>query len=206
MVLPSMEDLRNHHRPIQPHEAVCEVTAGPSCRKAPDMHDGRCIWGTGPLRGFRRSFRGAHCLGPGDLGCSVLRRHLVSGACAVVHSGLTVPPACGEPGGLPLFSCPQGPVPAACAGCPWVAGLQAARSFYPYAGACAGVLPAAYAGGESREQFGTPRCPRAVRQCLIGVALPTALGLLGTLLQELHRPLPQGSEAVHGKTSTAHCP
>ena len=120
------------------------------------MQDGRCIGGAGPSEGLVSPCRGAHSPGLGDLGWFVLCRHAVSWACAGFHPGATVPAACGGPGGLALFGCPQGPVPAACAGCPGVAVLQAAGSFYPFAGACAGVLPAAYAGGELREQCGAP--------------------------------------------------
>ena len=49
-------------------------------------------------------------------------------------------------------------------------------------------------------------CPQAVRQCIAGVALPTAPRQWGSALQELHCPLASGSEAVHCRRSTAHCP
>ena len=54
--------------------------------------------------------------------------------------------------------------------------------------------------------FGALCCPRAVRQCIAGVALPTAPRQWGSALQELHCPLPPGSEAAHCRSSTAHCP
>ena len=51
----------------------------------------------------------------------------------------------------------------------------------------------------------TVHCPQAVRQCIAGVALPTAPGQCGGALQEFHSPLPPGSEAVHCTSCTAHC-
>ena len=52
----------------------------------------------------------------------------------------------------------------------------------------------------------TAHCPQAVRQCIAGVALPTAPRQCGSALRELRRPLPPGSEAVHCRSSTPHCP
>ena len=51
----------------------------------------------------------------------------------------------------------------------------------------------------------TAHCPQAVRQCIAGVPLPTAPREWGSVLRELHCPLPPGSEAVHCRSSTAHC-
>ena len=51
----------------------------------------------------------------------------------------------------------------------------------------------------------TAHCPQAVRQCIAGVALPTAPKQWGSALQGFHCPLPPGSEAVHCSSSTAHC-
>ena len=51
----------------------------------------------------------------------------------------------------------------------------------------------------------TAHCPGAVRQCIAGVALPTAPRQWGSALQELHCPLPHGSEAVHCRSCTAYC-
>ena len=48
--------------------------------------------------------------------------------------------------------------------------------------------------------------PRAVRQCIAGVALPTARRQWGRALQELHCPLPRGSGAVYCRSCTAYCP
>ena len=50
----------------------------------------------------------------------------------------------------------------------------------------------------------TARCPRAVRQCIARVPLPTAPGQWGRALQEFHGPWPQGSEAVYCRSSTAN--
>ena len=58
MVLPSMESLRHPLCSIQPHEAICKVTAGPSSGEAPDMQDGWRVRGAGPLRGLCCSVRG----------------------------------------------------------------------------------------------------------------------------------------------------
>ena len=52
----------------------------------------------------------------------------------------------------------------------------------------------------------TAHCPRAVRQCIAGVALPTAPRQWGRALQEFQCPLPPGSEAVHCRSGTAYCP
>ena len=52
----------------------------------------------------------------------------------------------------------------------------------------------------------TANCPRAVRQCIAEVALPTTPRQRGSALQELHCPLPPGSEAVRCRSCTAHCP
>ena len=52
----------------------------------------------------------------------------------------------------------------------------------------------------------TVHCPQAVRQCIAGVALPTAPRQWGNALRELHCPLPPGSEAVHCRSCTAYCP
>ena len=52
----------------------------------------------------------------------------------------------------------------------------------------------------------TAHCPQAVRQCIAGVALPTAPRQCGSVLQELHCPLTQGSEAVHYRGCTVRCP
>ena len=52
----------------------------------------------------------------------------------------------------------------------------------------------------------TAHCPKAVRQCVAGVALPTAPRQSGSALQEFDCPLPQGSEAVHCRSCTVHCP
>ena len=41
---------------------------------------------------------------------------------------------------------------------------------------------------------------------MAGVALPRAPRHWGSALQELHCLLPEGSEAVHCRNSTAHCP
>ena len=51
-----------------------------------------------------------------------------------------------------------------------------------------------------------PTAPRAVRQCIVGVALPTAPRRCGSVLQDVYCPLPQGSAAVYCRSSTAHCP
>ena len=53
---------------------------------------------------------------------------------------------------------------------------------------------------------GTAQCPQAVRQCIAGVALPTAPRQWGRALQELHCPLPPGSAAVDCRSGSAHCP
>ena len=52
----------------------------------------------------------------------------------------------------------------------------------------------------------TAHCPQAVRRCIEGGPLPTAPRQWGSVLQELHCPLPPGSGAVHCRSSTAHCP
>ena len=52
----------------------------------------------------------------------------------------------------------------------------------------------------------TVRCPKAVRQCIARVPLPTAPRQRGSVLQELHCPLLWDTEAVHCRSSTAHCP
>ena len=49
-------------------------------------------------------------------------------------------------------------------------------------------------------------CPQAVKQCITGVALPTAPGQCGSASQELHCQLPPGSVAGHCRNCTAHCP
>ena len=51
-----------------------------------------------------------------------------------------------------------------------------------------------------------PPPPQAVRQCIAGVALPTAPRQWGSALQELHCPLPPGSGAVHCRSYAAHYP
>ena len=51
-----------------------------------------------------------------------------------------------------------------------------------------------------------PTAPQVVRQCIAGVPLPTAPTHSGSVLQEVHCPLPPGSEAVYCRRSTAHCP
>ena len=43
-------------------------------------------------------------------------------------------------------------------------------------------------------------------QCIAGVTLPTAPRQSGSALQEFHCPLPQGSEAEHCRSCTAHWP
>ena len=49
-------------------------------------------------------------------------------------------------------------------------------------------------------------CPLPpVRQCIARVALSAAPWQWGSALQELHCLLPEGSEAVHYKSCTAHC-
>ena len=45
-----------------------------------------------------------------------------------------------------------------------------------------------------------------MRRCIEGGPLPTAPRQWGSVLQELHCPLPPGSGAVHCRSSTAHCP
>ena len=52
----------------------------------------------------------------------------------------------------------------------------------------------------------TAHCPQAVRECAVGVAVPTTHRQCGISLQELHCPPPQGSQVVHCTSSTAHCP
>ena len=52
----------------------------------------------------------------------------------------------------------------------------------------------------------TAHCPQALGQCIAGGPLPTAPRQWGSILQEVHCPLPPGSEAVHCRRSTAHCP
>ena len=48
------------------------------------------------------------------------------------------------------------------------------------------------------------QCTRVVRECVAGVSLPGGPWHCGSVLQELHHPLPRGSEAVHDMSSTAH--
>ena len=64
--------------------------------------------------------------------------------------------------------------------------------------------PQAGAPGYCRSS--TAHCRQAVRQCIAGGPLPTAPGQSGSVLQELHCPLPPSSGAVHCRSSTAHCP
>ena len=52
----------------------------------------------------------------------------------------------------------------------------------------------------------TAHCPQAVRRCIEGGPLPTAPRQWGSVMQELHCPLPPGSGAVHCRSFTAHCP
>ena len=59
-----MESLRHPLRPIQPHEAVRQVTAGPSFGEAPDVQDGRRIRGAGLLRGLCGPVRGGVARAP----------------------------------------------------------------------------------------------------------------------------------------------
>ena len=51
----------------------------------------------------------------------------------------------------------------------------------------------------------TAHCPRAVRQCIAGVPLPTAPRRFGSALRDLHCPLPPGNEAMYCRSPTAHC-
>ena len=51
----------------------------------------------------------------------------------------------------------------------------------------------------------TAHCPKAVRQYIAGVPLPTVPKQWGSVLQEFLGPLPRSSEAVHCRSSTAHC-
>ena len=48
--------------------------------------------------------------------------------------------------------------------------------------------------------------PQLMGPRIAGIPLPTAPRRCGSALQELHRPLPPGSVAVHNRSSTAHCP
>ena len=48
--------------------------------------------------------------------------------------------------------------------------------------------------------------PQLVGPRIAGAALPTAHRQCGSALQEFHCLLPPGSEAVHGRSCTAHCP
>ena len=53
----------------------------------------------------------------------------------------------------------------------------------------------------------TAHCPQAVRQCIAGVALPTASRQCGSALQEFHCPLPSAykcSAAGHTQCSAVH--
>ena len=52
----------------------------------------------------------------------------------------------------------------------------------------------------------TAHYPQAVRRCIAGVPLPTALRQWDSVLQEFHCPLLSGSEAVHCRSCSAHCP
>ena len=51
-----------------------------------------------------------------------------------------------------------------------------------------------------------PTAPQVVRPCIVGGPLPTAPRHSGSVLHEVHCPLPPGSEAVYCRRSTAHCP
>ena len=82
--------------------------------------------------------------------------------------------------------------------------------------------PLALAGGSDHPLGWTPRPPRAGAPgywkmmaphgpCRRfppppGLGSPSPPGRCARLLQELHCPLPPGSEAVHCRRSTAHCP
>ena len=50
-----------------------------------------------------------------------------------------------------------------------------------------------------------PTAPQVVRQCIVGGPLPTAPRHSGSVLQEVHCPLPLRSEAVYCRSGTAHC-
>ena len=52
----------------------------------------------------------------------------------------------------------------------------------------------------------TSHCPKVVQWWIAEVPLPTALTQCGSVLQEIHYPLPQGTTAVYNKSSIAHCP
>ena len=63
--------------------------------------------------------------------------------------------------------------------------------------------------GSDRLLGRTPHPPRLVGPRIAGVPLPTAWGRCGSALQELHCPLPPGSEyheVVYCRSCTAHCP
>ena len=64
VVLPSMKSRRHPLRPIQPHEAVCQVTAGPPCGEAPDVQEGQWVRGAGLLRSLRCPVRGGVAWAP----------------------------------------------------------------------------------------------------------------------------------------------
>ena len=50
----------------------------------------------------------------------------------------------------------------------------------------------------------TAHCPQAARQCIAGVALPTAPKQCGIALQEFDCPLSPGTEVVRCSSSAAH--
>ena len=60
----SMKSLRHPLRPVQPHETVRQVTAGPPCGEAPDVQDGRWVRGAGLLRSLRCPTRGGVAWAP----------------------------------------------------------------------------------------------------------------------------------------------
>ena len=64
VVFSSIKGLRHPLCPIQPHETVRQVTAGPSCGEAPDMQDGRWVRGAGLLGGFHCPARGGVARAP----------------------------------------------------------------------------------------------------------------------------------------------
>ena len=64
VVFSSIKGLRHPLRPIQPHETVRQVTAGPPCGEAPDVQDGRWVRGAGLLGGFHCPARGGVARAP----------------------------------------------------------------------------------------------------------------------------------------------
>ena len=48
--------------------------------------------------------------------------------------------------------------------------------------------------------------PREVRQCIAEAPLPIPLEQCGSALQESHRTVPQGGEALYCRSSTAYYP